>query len=304
VAFVVASVVVTPASAASTPAQLSFSVCPNVTQTIYPGPAPGPGDLQHVSAQLGCAPAVTSANFLDVACTAHTNKDLGVFRLEQNPLGVAVQISTQTNCATNPPDLGAGVENGAFTVRVARAGFCPSTLTIPGRTGNATVVLPIGTLPFGKYTVTVDFPDQGDWSGTQASGRLRVGDTNFTETDTIALAKGTTFAVLLSNSLAGPGAVQLVSRRSGSGSIKLSGQRVDQAERNQLLRLRDDQRRGDPEIRKARRRGRRRQHHRRHGELPGPPGDVHDHGQAQPEDEQRDARPEGLGDVLAASGRG
>ena len=105
-------------------------------------------------------------------------------------------------------------------------------MTIPGQTGKASVVLPIGNIPFGKYTVTVDFPDQtvGDpqspqfvsWGGSHVSGTLRVGDTTFTETDTIALARGSTFAVLLSNSLAGQGAGQLVSK-AGNRSINLSG---------------------------------------------------------------------------------
>ncbi|MFY9578075.1 MAG: hypothetical protein WAQ33_02010 [Gaiellaceae bacterium] len=222
-AFVVAALVAAPVSAASTPTQLAFAVCPNVTQPIYPGPAPGPGDLQHVTSQLGCAPPVTSANFVDpVGCTGHTNTDLGIFRLGQNPFGVAVQISTQASCPPDPPNLGAGIGNGAFSVSVARAGFCPSTVTIPGRTGNASVVLPIGNLSFGKYTVTVDFPAQGDWSGIRASGTLRVGDTTFTETDTIALARGNTFAVLLNNSLAGQGAGQLVSKV-GNRFINLSG---------------------------------------------------------------------------------
>jgi hypothetical protein len=40
---------------------------------------------------LGCAAPAFSANFLDpaVGCTTHTNTDLGIFRLGQNPLGVA-----------------------------------------------------------------------------------------------------------------------------------------------------------------------------------------------------------------------
>jgi hypothetical protein len=184
---------------------------------------------------LGCAAPTFSANFLDpaVGCTTHMNTDLGIFRLGQNPLGVAVQLSAQPSCATNPPNRGAGVGNGAFMVSVAQTGFCPSTMTIPGQTGKASVVLPIGNIPFGKYTVTVDFPDQtvGDpqspqfvsWGGSHASGMLRVGETNFTETDTIALARGKTFAVLLSNSLAGKGAGQLVSTKTGKSSIKLSG---------------------------------------------------------------------------------
>jgi hypothetical protein len=62
-AFVVAALFAPPIHAASTPTQLSFSVCPNVTQTIYPLPAPGPGDLQSVTTQLGCAAPAFSANF-------------------------------------------------------------------------------------------------------------------------------------------------------------------------------------------------------------------------------------------------
>ena len=91
------------------------------------------------------------------------------------------------------------------------------------------VLFPIGTLRFGTYSVTVDFPDQTvvdprsgqstSWIGNHATGTLRVG-TTFMETDRSALAAaGNTYAVLISSSVAGPGAGELVLNRTGNVAV-------------------------------------------------------------------------------------
>ncbi len=81
-------------------------------------------------------------------------------------------------------------------------------------------------MPLGSYRVTVAFPDQMGWLGSQAGGMLHVG-TSFTETDTSALARpgaSDTFAVLIRNSVAGPGAGELVSTKTSNPSVAtLSG---------------------------------------------------------------------------------
>src|SRR5919198_792345 len=158
-----------------------------------------------------------------------TNSALGPFLPTQNPLGMFVHVSAPPDCATSPPTRGPAVgDDGALTVSLAQTGFCPTTLTISARTRHSSAVV----FPIGSYRVTVDFPAQTlvdpqapqpiSWLGSRASGTLHVG-TSFTETDTSALATaGTsdTFAVLLSNSAAGPGAGRLVSTRTANPSVR------------------------------------------------------------------------------------
>lgn len=229
-AVVLTTLVAGSARADSVPSEIAFMVCPNVTQTIYPDLAGGPRDLRSWTSQLGCGQEVRSANYVDGACMTRTNTDLGTFRATQNPLGVAVQASAQPNCATSPPTLGAGIGNGALTLTVARRGFCSTTLTIPARTGSASVIFPVGNLPLGSYDVTLTLPDQtmikpngqpNVLIGTQASGTLHVG-APFTETDTESLVgagKTKTFAVVLRNSVAGRGAGEFVATKTGNPSI-------------------------------------------------------------------------------------
>jgi hypothetical protein len=203
------------APAGSEPTQLSFQVCPNITQTVYPEPAGG-NDLAAWTTRIGCGAAVASAALADCSGTPHTNTDLGTFRLSQNPLGVGVQLSGRNDCSTSPPRLGAGIRNGELSVTITKTGFCPETSTVAGRTGEASVVFPIGSLSFGAYRVAVAFPGQGVFSGTQAAGTLHVGGLTFTETDTNALAVHGThnaFAALLDNSFAGRGAGDLAATR-------------------------------------------------------------------------------------------
>jgi hypothetical protein len=164
-----------------------------------------------------------------------TNTDLGAFMTTQNPLGLWVGVkSPPDNCATVPPTRGAQVEGGAFTVTVSQTGACMTTLTIPARTPpfggpRGGVIFPIGTLRFGTYSVTVDFPEQTvvdprsgqstSLIGSHATGTLHVG-TTFTETDRSALARaGNTYAVLINSSIAGPGAGEIVLSRRGNVAV-------------------------------------------------------------------------------------
>jgi hypothetical protein len=204
------------------PSRLDFSICPNVTTTTYlQTPAQG---------VPGCGPGISTPNNLfiqpDNTCTMPTtNTDLGTFLTTQNPLGATVHAGAPNTCATSPPTRGPGADGAALIVTVRQTGFCPATLTIAAREGPiGGVVFPIGTLPPGTYNVTVGLPDQTvidngqvvTWLGIEASGTLRVG-TKFTETDTHTLARpGNTFAVLLDNSFAGPGAGELVSTKTGN----------------------------------------------------------------------------------------
>jgi hypothetical protein len=221
---VACSAVVSPAAAAPTPTQVAFSACPKVNQTIYPAGAPSADDLASWTTRLGCGQPVASAGYTDCSAAQHTNKDLGLFFLDQNPLGVGIQLSAPNDCTTNPPKLGAGVGNGALMITVTKTGFCPQTSTVTGHTGNASVILPIGDLSLGTYAITVGFPDQGPWLGTHATGTLRVGGIRFTETETIALAKPTTaFATLLQSSIAGRGAGELVATRTAGTKVRLTG---------------------------------------------------------------------------------
>jgi hypothetical protein len=220
-----AALVAAPARAVSMPSEIDFAICPTVTQTTYTAGGVGPG-------QFGCGSVVLSPGFIsfqpDNGCTTPTNTDLGTFLTTQNPLGSFVHVSAPPNCATNPPMRGPGAGQGsALTLSVTQTGFCPTTLTIQARTGPyGAVVFPIGSLPLGSYRVTVAFPDQMSWLGSQASGMLHVG-TSFTETDTSALVspgKNDTFAVLIRNSVAGPGAGELVSTKTTNPSVAtLSG---------------------------------------------------------------------------------
>lgn len=224
-AFVLAALVAAPARAVSTPSEIDFAICPNVTQTTYTAGGVGPS-------QFGCGSPVFSPGFIgfqpDNSCTTPTNTDLGTFPTTQNPLGAFVHVSAPPSCATNPPTRGPGAGQGsALTLSMTQTGFCPTTLTIQARTGPyGAVVFPIGSMRLGSYRVTVAFPDQMSWLGSQASGMLHVG-TSFTETDTSVLARpgaSDTFAVLIKNSVAGPGAGELVSTKTSNPSVAtLSG---------------------------------------------------------------------------------
>lgn len=218
-----------PFAAVSAPTDVGFAVCPRVTQTTNTPAGVGPG--------AGCGSPVSSSSvFLapDNTCTPATNRDLGTFMTTQNPLGLWVGVKSPDSCATVPPTRGPAVQGGAFTVTVSQTGACSTTLTIPARTAPlggqfGAVLFPIGTLRFGTYSVTVDFPDQTgidprsgqpmSWIGNHATGTLHVGAT-FTETDRSALAtSGDTYAVLISSSVAGPGAGELVLHRSGNVAV-------------------------------------------------------------------------------------
>jgi hypothetical protein len=230
-ALVAAALVATPLCAAATPSQTEIAVCPNVTQTTYP--EAGVGGIG--PATFGCEAAAHSAGFVfvqpDGTCTTPTNTSLGTFVTTQKPLGMWISVGSPNSCATNPPTLGFGAVGGRVTVNAAQAGFCPTSLTIPAVIGDhAAVVFPIGNLPLGSYSVTATFLDQAvlnpmtqlslSWIGSQATGTLRVGST-FKETDAEALVttgKSEIFAVTLRNSVAGPGAGELVSTRTGDPS--------------------------------------------------------------------------------------
>ena len=201
------------AQAASGPTQLALLACPNVTQTIYPAPAPSNDDLSGWTTRLGCFGPVVSGGYVDCSGTPHPNTDLGAFRTSQNPLGLAVQLNARPTCGSDP---GAGVGNGELAVTVTKTGFCPQTSTVAARTGSASVIFPIGSLSLGAYEVTVAFPGQGALVGTHATGTLHMGGVRFTETDTTALAKSNAFAVLLDNSIAGRGAGALTVTRAGT----------------------------------------------------------------------------------------
>ena len=219
------------AGAESSSSQTEIAVCPNVMQTTYPQAGVGgigPGTF-------GCQQSVFSAGFVfvrpDKTCTTPTDTDLGTFSTTQNPLGIWISVASPNSCATTPPTLGFGAVGGTAIVSVAQTGFCPTSLTVPATIGDhAAVLLPIGTLPLGKYNVRVNFADQTVvnpqtqqqriWTGSYASGTLRIG-TTFTETDTIALARPgvrATLAALLRNSVAGPGAGELVQTRTGNAA--------------------------------------------------------------------------------------
>jgi hypothetical protein len=227
---VLAALVAAPIYAASTPSRVEIAICPHIMQTTYPyaGPGVGPGNF-------GCLSTVFSAGMIfvrpDNTCTTPTNTDLGTFLTSDEPLGAWVAAGGLNSCATTPPTLGPGAAGGALTVSLTQTGSCPATLAIPAQIGpHAAVVFPIGSLPFGSYSVTVDYPDQTvlgpqaqqpmSWIGSHASGTLHVG-TTFTETDRSALAdtgKSDRFAVLLNNSVAGQGAGQLVSSKTANPS--------------------------------------------------------------------------------------
>lgn len=219
-----AALVPVPVCSAATPSRVGVNICPHVTQMIYPtaGQAGGPG-------AFACKSPVSSpgSTFInpDNTCTTRTNTDLGTFLTTDEPLGAYVGAGGLNNCATSPPMLGPGAPNGAVVLSVAQMGFCPTRLTISARTGPfGAVLFPIGSIPFGSYTVTVTFPEQAastfTWAASSATGTLHVG-TTFSETDALALATaggGATFAALLSNSAAGAGAGRLVLTRKGSGA--------------------------------------------------------------------------------------
>ncbi|TML21103.1 MAG: hypothetical protein E6G32_08060 [Actinobacteria bacterium] len=203
--------------------RLGFYICPNVTTTIYP-------QTPEQQTLPGCGSPVMSPNDNnptppggDPCLPASTNTDLGVFLTTQNPFGAFVASGTPNNCATNPHTRGRGTFKAALDVSVVQRGFCPTTLTVAAHEGPlGGVFFPIGTLPLGTYNVTVTLPAQTvneptgpvSWLGVQVRGTLRVG-TTFTETDTSTLAVGTkTFATLLDNSFAGPGAGKLMMTKS------------------------------------------------------------------------------------------
>ena len=212
--------VASPARAA-TNTQIDFAVCPNITTTTYFGAFAGPS---------GCGPPAFSPGAVIIppgdnpTCnTPAPNADLGSFLTTQNPLGVFLHLSGGESCVTIPPNRGTAPDGGSLTISVVQRGFCPATLTIPTPSSRRdSIAYPIGTLPFGSYRVTVSFPDQNGWIGSQASGTLHVG-TTFTETDTSALVKPGTFAVLLKNSVAGPGAGEFVWTKTTRSSAELKG---------------------------------------------------------------------------------
>lgn len=218
-----------PFAGAFEPTDVGFAVCPHVTQTTNTPAGVGPGP--------GCGSPVSSSDvFLgpDNRCTPASNTDLGTFMTTQNPLGLWAGAKTPDNCATVPPTRGHVVQGAGFTVTVSQTGACPTTLTVPARTPPVGgplggVLFPIGTLRFGTYRVTLDFPDQTvldprtgqstSWTGNRATGTLHVG-TTFTETDRSALAVAdNTYAVLISSSVAGPGAGELVLTRTGNVAV-------------------------------------------------------------------------------------
>ena len=219
------------ARAESSSSQTEIAVCPNVTQTTYP--QAGVGGIG--PSTFGCQASVFSPGFVfvrpDKTCTTPTNTDLGTFSTTQNPLGMWVSVASPNSCATTPPTLGFGAVGGKVILSLAQTGFCPTTLTVPASIGDhAAVLFPIGTLPLGAYNVSVNFGDQTVvnpqtqqpriWTGSHASGTLRIG-TTFTETDTIALARPgerSILAALLRNSVAGPGAGELVQTRTGNAA--------------------------------------------------------------------------------------
>ena len=224
-----AALVAVPVCSAATPSRVGVNICPHVTQTSYPtaGQAGGPG-------AFGCKSPVSSPGSIfvnpDNTCTTPTNTDLGTFLTTDEPLGAYVGAGGLHNCATSPPTLGPGAPNAAVTLAVAQTGFCPTKLTLSAQTGPfGAVLFPIGNLPFGTYSVTVTFPQQASadprgpqpftWESSSATGTLHVG-TAFTETDALALATtgGRSFATLLRNSAAGPGAGELVLTKHGNSA--------------------------------------------------------------------------------------
>lgn len=193
--------------------QLDFSVCPNITTATYFGAFSSPP---------GCGPGVLSPGGViirpDNTCGPESSlTDLGTFLSSQNPLGVFAHVSARNNCPPENP-LGPG-GSGAFTVGVVHMGFCPAALTVTSPNGRLDgIAVPIGSLSAGSYRVTVTFPDQGSWLQSQASGTLHVGG-SFTETSALASpGKNGTFAALLQNSLAGPGAGDLQWTKTGSAA--------------------------------------------------------------------------------------
>ena len=202
------------AAGASTPTDLSFQVCPNVSQTIYPAPAGGAGDdLFTWTQRLNCGQAVTSPGLVDCSGTPHTNTDLGKFFPRDNPLGIAVHLHARATCGSDP---GAGVNNGPLTVTITRTGACPRVSTVSAVTRDSSVIFPIGDLPFGAYQITVAYPGSAELGGTQATGSLHVGLMSFTETAAHAQVKGNAFAALVNNSFAGRGAADLSLTRGGN----------------------------------------------------------------------------------------
>lgn len=213
--------VAAPAGHASTPSRIDVSICPNITTTSYPG-------ITDVIA--GCGGPVFSPGSVNIppdrsSCTPETNTDLGTFLTTQNPLGAKVNAGGPNSCATHPPTMGPGAESAAVTLSVVQKGFCPTALMVQARTSpQGGVVFPIGSLPIGSYNVTATLPEQTagsqSWLQSQATGTLHVGGP-FREVTTSALARaGNTFAALLSNSFAGPGAGEFVlTKTRGVGSL-------------------------------------------------------------------------------------
>jgi len=116
--------------------------------------------------------------------------------------------------------MGPGASNAAVTLNVVQQGFCPTALTVQALTSpQGSVVFPIGSLPLGTYTVTATLPAQTvgsqSWLESHATGMLHIGGP-FKETDAVALARSdNTFAALLANNFAGPGAGALSLSRAG-----------------------------------------------------------------------------------------
>jgi hypothetical protein len=197
----------------ATPTDLSFQACPNVSQTIYPAPAGAGDDLFAWTQRLKCGVAVVSPGYIDCSGTAHNNSDLGKFFPRDHPLGIAVHLNARPTCGS---DLGAGVNNGPLTTTITRRGACPHTSTVSAVTRDASVIFPIGDLPFGVYQITVAFPGSAQLGGTQATGTLHVGLMPFTETAAHAQVRGNAFAAVVNNSFAGRGAADLSLTRSGN----------------------------------------------------------------------------------------
>src|SRR5919201_654861 len=134
-----------PAGLAATPSKIEFAVCPNITMTLYPGLTVQPA---------GCAITTTCEPPM-------SNSNLGTFLITQNPLGAIIHASAPNDCTTNPPKLGPGADGAAVKLNVVQTGFCLTSSAISAQLGpQAFVIVPIGSLPLGTYTVTATLPEQ------------------------------------------------------------------------------------------------------------------------------------------------
>lgn len=143
-------VVATSASAAdeTRSTQTDIAVCPKVTHTLYPVP-PGEGP-----ATFGCGPSVFTGP-----------GDLGAFGTADSPLGVFVHVQAVSVQTEGVP--------GPVTVTIAGGS---RTLSASGTTSKqGTIILPVGALGPGTYSVTAVFAGSSTGSTityepSQASG--------------------------------------------------------------------------------------------------------------------------------------